>query len=114
MEHLGAVVRDLGRLTVMELRDEACVGHEPRIGSQDPRDVLPQHDAPRTERAREERRRQIGSAAAERRHASIRRLADEAGDDRERAGVNAAGACGAAQAALSRQCWVRHCHDARR
>ena len=86
MEHLGAVVRDLGRLAVMQLRDEPRVGHEARIGGQDARHVLPQHDAPGAERAREQRRRQVGAPAAERRHAAVRRLADEAGDDGDRAG----------------------------
>ena len=78
MQDLGAVVRDLGRLAVMELRDEPRVGDEARIGGQDARHVLPQHDALGAERAREQRRRQVGAAAAERRHAAVRGLADEA------------------------------------
>ena len=86
MEHLGAVVRHLGRLAVMQLRDEPCVGHQARIGREDARDVLPQHDAPGAERAREQRRRQVRPAAAERRHAAVRCLPDEAGDDGDRAG----------------------------
>ena len=96
MQHLGAVVRDLGRFAMVELRNQPRVGHEPRIGGEDAGHVLPEHDALGAERAREERRRQIRAAAAERRHAAVRRLADEAGHDgnrpcRERAAASGAG-----------------------
>ena len=88
MEHLGAVVRHLGRLAVMHLWDEPCVGHQARIGREDARDVLPQHDAPGAERTREQCRRQVRPTAAERRHAAVRRLPDEAGGHGGRAGRN--------------------------
>jgi hypothetical protein len=85
VQDLGAVVRDLGRLPMMELRDEPRVGDEPRIGGQDSRDVLPQHDALGAEGARQQGGRQVGAPAAERRDAAIRRPPDEAGDHGSRA-----------------------------
>ena len=59
MQHLRAVVRDLGGFAMVQLRDEARVGHEPRIGGQDAGTSF--HSTTRrapSERA-EQRRRQI-------------------------------------------------------
>ena len=86
MQHLGAVVRDLRRFAMVQLRNQPRVRHEPRIRGQDAAHVLPQHDLARAQRPGQQRRRQIRSAAAERRRAAVRRLADEAGHDRRGAG----------------------------
>ena len=42
VQHLGAVVGELRRLAQVELRDDARVGHHPRIRGQQAGDVLPQ------------------------------------------------------------------------
>jgi hypothetical protein len=59
MKYLGAVMRDLGGLTMVEPRQEACIGHQSRIGGQDAGDILPQHDVPSAQRAAEQRGGQI-------------------------------------------------------
>ena len=45
MQDLGAVVGDFGRFAMMQLRNQAGVGDEPRIGGQDAGHVLPADDA---------------------------------------------------------------------
>jgi hypothetical protein len=81
VQHLGAEVGNLRRLPVVQLRQQARVRDGARVGGQDARDVLPEHDASRAEGASEQRGREIGSAAAERRHGAVGSRADEAGDD---------------------------------
>jgi hypothetical protein len=81
VEDLGAVVGDLGSLAVMELGDEARLGHVPRVCGQDPRHVLPEHAALRAQGAREERRREVRPAPAEGRELALGAGADEARDD---------------------------------
>ena len=82
VQHLGAVMRDLRRLAVVQLRNEPGVGHEPGIGGEDAGHVLPEHDAPRAERWREQSRGQIRAAASERDDAAVGCRTDEAGHDR--------------------------------
>ena len=82
MQHLGAVVRDLRGLAMMELRDQASVGDKTRIGRQNAWHVLPEHGGRGAEGTREKRRRQVRAATSEGRHAAVRRLSDEAGNDR--------------------------------
>ena len=83
MQHLRAIVRELRRLARVQLRDHARVRHEPRIAREQPRHILPQRHRARVERTREQRRREIGAAAAERRHGAVGGHAEEAGDDRD-------------------------------
>jgi len=73
----------LRRLADVQLRDDARVRHDPGVRGQDSRDVLPEKDSPRRKRAREERRRQVGSAASERRDTPVRSGAEKPGDDRD-------------------------------
>ena len=87
MEDLRAVVRDFGGLAMMQLRNQPRVGDGPWIGGQDAGHVLPQHDPPGPERARQDRRGEIRSAATERGDAAVRRTPDETGDDHDRAGL---------------------------
>ena len=56
MQHLRAVVRDLGRLAMMQMRDQACIRHEPWIGGQDAGHIFPENDAANTEAPSEQRR----------------------------------------------------------
>ena len=51
VQHLGAVIGQLGRLAQVELRDDARVGHHARIGGEQPGHVLPQRH-PRAPSAR--------------------------------------------------------------
>ena len=46
MQHLGAVVRHLGGFAVVQLRNEAGVRDDPRVGGQNAGHVLPQHHRP--------------------------------------------------------------------
>ena len=53
VQHLGAEVRQLRRLADVQLRDHPGVRHDPRVGGQQPRDVLPErHLRARPARAR--------------------------------------------------------------
>ena len=72
MQHLGAVVRHFGGLAMMQLRDHARIGHQPRIRGHDAGHVFPQHHLRRAQRSRQQRRGEIGAAAAQRRHAAVR------------------------------------------
>jgi hypothetical protein len=81
VQHLGTEVGHLGSLAVVELGQQARVGHGARIGGQDAGDVLPQHDARGAERAGEQCRGEIGAAAAERRDGAVGPRADEARHD---------------------------------
>ena len=85
MEDLRSVMRDLRRLAMVQLRDQARVRHQVRIRGENPADVLPEHDLPRAKGAGQKSRRQIGSPASERRRASVGSLPDEAGNDGRRA-----------------------------
>jgi hypothetical protein len=78
VQHLRAVVRQLGRLAHVERRDEAGVGDDARVGGEEARHVLPQHHGPRAERGGEHGRRQVGAAAAERHRRALGRPGDEA------------------------------------
>ena len=71
VQHLGAVVRELRRLAQVQLRDDAGVGHDARVGGEQARDVLPQRHLARRQRAPEQRRRQVGAAASQRRHRAL-------------------------------------------
>ena len=50
VQHLRAVVGELGRLAQVQLRDDARVGDDPRIGGQQAGDVLPQRHLARAQR----------------------------------------------------------------
>ena len=82
VQHLGAEVGDLRGLAVVHLREEARVGHRPGVGGEDPGHVLPEHDARRAERAGEQRRGQVGAAAAEGGDGAVGAGSQEAGHDR--------------------------------
>ena len=64
---------------VMELRNQPCVGHQPRVRGEDAGHVLPQRHDFGAERAPHQRGGEVGAAAAERGHAAIGPAADEAG-----------------------------------
>ena len=83
MEHLRTVVGELGGLARVEQRHDARIGHETRVGGHAPRDVLPQRDLVRLERAREDRRGEIGAPAAEGDDLAVAAGADEARHDDE-------------------------------
>ena len=82
VQDLGAEVGDLRRLAVVHLREEARVGHRAGVGGEDPGHVLPEHDARGAERAGEQRRGEVGAAAAEGRDGAVGAGAEEAGHDR--------------------------------
>ncbi len=82
MQHLGAVVRQLGRFPRVELRDDPGIGDDTRIGGEQARDILPERDPSRPERAGDERRGQVGATTTERCDLARGRGADEAGHDR--------------------------------
>ena len=71
VQHLRAVIRQLRRLAQVQLRDDAGVGDDARVGGEQARDVLPQRHLARRQRAPEQRRRQVGAAAAQRRHRAL-------------------------------------------
>jgi hypothetical protein len=83
VEHLGAVVGQLGRLAGVELRDDPRVGHHPRIGGEQTRHVLPERDPLRAEGAAEQRGGEVGAPPAQRRELAFGRRADEAGHHRD-------------------------------
>ena len=64
---------------MMQLRNHARIGHQPRIRGEDAGHVLPQHDMTRAKRSRQQGGGQVRAAAAERREAAVGRAADEAG-----------------------------------
>ena len=86
VQHLGPVVRDLGCLSMMELRNEARVRHHSRIGRENAGDVFPQHHRACAKRSGEQGGREVRSATAERRQAAILGAADVAGHQRDGAG----------------------------
>ena len=79
-------MRDFGGLLVVQLRDQPRVGHQPRVGGEDPGHVLPQRHDLGAQRAREQRGGEVGAAAAERGDAAVGGPADEARHDRHPAG----------------------------
>ena len=81
MQHLGAVVRQLGGFAHVELRHHPGVGHDPRIGGQQPRHVLPQRDALGSQRPTQQGRGEIGATPSESGDLAARRRADESRDD---------------------------------
>ena len=81
MQHLGAVVGQLGGLGVGDFVQHFGVGHQARVGAHDAIDVGPDPELGGVERGGQNRRRKIGAAASERGGASIGGGAVEAGDD---------------------------------
>ena len=82
MQHLRAVIRELGCLTRVELRDHTRVGDDARIRGEQAGHVLPQRDRGRAQSASEQRRAQVRATAADGRNFAGGCAADEAGDDR--------------------------------
>ena len=79
VQHLCAEVGRLRRLAPVQVGDDARLGDVARVGGEDARHVLPQDDLDRGQRAGEERRGQVGAAAAERGHRAVGRGAEEPG-----------------------------------
>src|SRR4029079_2686097 len=73
---------------MMQSWQETRIGDQTRIGSQDARNVLPQDGLARAPPSAKQRGGEIGTAAAERRDAAVRRLSNEPGDDWDRATRN--------------------------
>jgi hypothetical protein len=82
MEHFGAVVGELRGFPRVQLGNHPRVRHDARIGGQEAGHVLPQGDPTRAQRPGQQRRREIGAAATQRREVALERGAQEAGHDR--------------------------------
>ena len=65
----------------MQLRDDARVRHDARVGGEHTRHVLPERDLPRAQRAGEQRGREVRAATPQRDRLSVRSGAEEAGND---------------------------------
>jgi hypothetical protein len=65
----------------VKLRNDPRVGHDPRIGGQQPGHVLPERDPRGAEGARQQRGREIRAAPAQRGHFTLGRGSDEPRDD---------------------------------
>ncbi len=85
VQHLRAVVGELGRLAVGNLRQRLRARHLRRIRSHHAIDIGPDPDFVRIERGAEDGRGIVGPSAAERRLDAIHGRADEPGHDRGRA-----------------------------
>ena len=83
MQDLRAVVRHFRRFLMVQLGDETRIGHDPRVGCQDARHVLPQHHPAGMEYPRQQRGGEIRPATAQGGDAAVQGAPDEAGDDRD-------------------------------
>ena len=83
VQHLGAVVRQFGRLARVELGNDPRVRHDARIGGEQPRHILPERYPGGAEPAREQRGGEVGAAAAQRRDLALGGGTDEPRHDRD-------------------------------
>ena len=83
MQHLGAIVRELRCLANMNAGNEPRVRDDARIGGQHSGDIFPERDRRRADRTPEQRRGEIGSAAAEGDDGATRSSGNEARNHRD-------------------------------
>jgi hypothetical protein len=83
MQHLCAQRREDSGLACADLRHEPRVGDGSWIGGEYSRHILPEHNLPRVEHAREQRGRQIRTATTERHDVARETATDESRDDRD-------------------------------
>ena len=81
VQHLGAVVGQLGGLSRVQLGNHPRLGHDAGVGGEEPGHVLPQRHPRCADRAGHQRGREIGAAPAEGGDLAVRGGADEAGHD---------------------------------